>query len=38
MMRGIQVKTYVFDDEHPNVPKHQHAVNKLVARKSILLQ
>ena len=33
----LQFKTYVFDDEHPNVPKHQHAVNKLVARKSILL-
>ncbi len=29
----MQFKTYVFDDEHPNVPKHQHAVNKLVARK-----
>ena len=29
----LQFKTYVFDDEHPNVPKHQHAVNKLVARK-----
>ena len=31
----LQFKTYVFDDEHPNVPKHQHAVNKLVARKAI---
>ena len=30
----LQFKTYVFDDEHPNVPKHQHAVNKLVARKN----
>ena len=30
---ALQFKTYVFDDEHPNVPRHQHAVNKLVARK-----
>ena len=29
----LQFKTYVFDDEHPGVPRHQHAVNKLVARK-----
>lgn len=29
----LQFKSYVFDDEHPNVPKHQHAVNKIVARK-----
>ncbi len=30
----LQFKTYVFDDEHPGVPKHQHAVNKIVARKN----
>ena len=30
----LQFKTYVFDDEHPGVPKHQHAVNKLVVRKT----
>ena len=30
---ALQFKTYVFDDEHPNVPRHQHAVNKLVVRK-----
>ena len=23
------------DDKHPGVPKHQHAVNKLVAKKGI---
>ena len=29
----LQFQSYVFEDEHPNVPKHLHAVNKLVARK-----
>lgn len=30
----LQFKSYVFEDEHPNVPKHLHASNKIVARKS----
>ncbi len=29
----LQFKSYVFEDEHPNVPKHMHASNKIVARK-----
>lgn len=29
----ISFKSYVFEDEHPNVPKHLHASNKLVARR-----
>ena len=29
----LQFKSYVFEDEHPNVPKHIHASNKLVARR-----
>lgn len=29
----LQFQSYVFDDEHPNVPKHKHSVNKIVARK-----
>jgi len=29
----LRFQSYVFDDEHPNVPKHLHAVNKIVARK-----
>lgn len=29
----LQFKSYVFEDEHPNVPKHMHSVNKIVARK-----
>lgn len=29
----LQFKSYVFEDEHPGVPKHFHASNKLVARK-----
>lgn len=29
----LQFQSYVFEDEHPNVPKHMHAVNKIVARK-----
>ena len=28
----LQFKSYVFEDEHPNVPKHLHASNKIVAR------
>lgn len=30
----LQFKSYVFEDEHPNVPKHLHASNKIVARKN----
>jgi cyclopropane fatty-acyl-phospholipid synthase-like methyltransferase len=29
----IQDRSYVFEDEHPDVPKHYHASNKIVARK-----
>lgn len=29
----LQFKSYIFDDEHPGVPKHQHASNKLAARR-----
>ncbi len=29
----LQFQSYVFEDEHPNVPKHKHSVNKIVARK-----
>lgn len=29
----LQFQSYVFEDEHPNVPKHMHSVNKIVARK-----
>lgn len=29
----LQFQSYVFEDEHPTVPKHLHAVNKIVARK-----
>lgn len=29
----LQFKSYVFEDEHPGVPKHLHASNKIVARK-----
>ncbi len=30
----LQFQSYVFEDEHPNVPKHLHAVNKIVARRT----
>lgn len=30
----LQFKSYVFEDEHPDVPKHLHASNKIVARFS----
>lgn len=30
----LQFKSYVFEDEHPNVPKHLHSANKIVARKA----
>lgn len=29
----LQFKSYVFEDEHPNVPKHLHASNKIVAQR-----
>lgn len=29
----MQFKSYIFEDEHPGVPKHLHASNKIVARK-----
>lgn len=29
----LQFKSYTFEDEHPGVPKHVHASNKLVARR-----
>ena len=29
----LQFKSYVFEDEHPNVPKHLHAVNKIVTKR-----
>lgn len=29
----LQFKSYVFEDEHPNVPKHLHASNKIAARR-----
>lgn len=29
----LSFKSYVFEDEHPNVPKHLHASNKIVARR-----
>lgn len=29
----LQFKSYVFEDEHPNFPKHLHALNKIVARR-----
>lgn len=29
----LQFKCYVFEDEHPNVPKHLHTSNKIVARR-----
>ncbi len=28
----LQFKSYTFEDEHPGVPKHLHASNKIVAR------
>lgn len=27
----LRFKSYVFEDEHPNVPKHLHSANKIVA-------
>lgn len=30
----LSFQSYTFEDEHPGVPKHLHAVNKIVARKT----
>lgn len=32
----LSFRSYVFEDEHPGVPKHLHSVNKIVARKSTI--
>ena len=32
----LQFKSYTFEDEHPGVPKHLHASNKIVARKILI--
>ncbi len=29
----IEYKSYIFEDEHPGVPKHLHASNKIVAKR-----
>ena len=29
----LQFKTYTFEEEHPGVPKHSHASNKIVAQR-----
>lgn len=29
----LAFKAFVLEDEHPNAPKHFHAINKVVARK-----
>ncbi|MBQ8496261.1 MAG: class I SAM-dependent methyltransferase [Clostridia bacterium] len=29
----LQFKSYIFEDEHPGVPKHLHASNKIVVRR-----
>jgi Cyclopropane fatty acid synthase and related methyltransferases len=29
----LQFKSYTFEDEHPGVPKHYHASNKIVAKR-----
>lgn len=29
----LQFKSYTFEDEHPGVPRHLHASNKIVARR-----
>lgn len=31
----LNFQSYVFEDEHPGVPKHLHSVNKIAARKGI---
>lgn len=32
----LSFQSYIFEDEHPGVPKHLHSVNKIVARRNIL--
>ena len=32
----ILQKSFIDEDEHPGGIKHQHAVNKIIARKNIL--
>ena len=34
----LQFKSYTFEDEHPGVPRHLHASNKIVARKRVFLE
>jgi cyclopropane fatty-acyl-phospholipid synthase-like methyltransferase len=31
----LQFKAYAFEDEHPGVPKHFHASNKIVAQRAV---
>ena len=31
----LQFKSYTFEDEHPGVPKHFHASNKIVAQRIV---
>ena len=30
----LQFKSYTFEDEHPGVPKHIHAANKIIAQRA----
>lgn len=30
----LSFQSYIFEDEHPGVPKHLHSANKIVARKT----
>ena len=29
----LQFRSYIVDDQHGDMPRHQHAANKLVARR-----
>lgn len=31
----MQFQSYTFEDEHPGIPKHFHASNKIVARRRV---
>ena len=31
----LSFQSYIFEDEHPGIPKHLHSVNKIAARKSV---
>lgn len=31
----LHFQSYVFEDEHPSVPRHLHSVNKIVAKRSV---